>query len=72
MDTPFGTQSIRYLHPVLNYLGPPNLRSARMCSLDKAFIGHLAGGGGGRGLPSESSTFLVVGVDGGIEPPVRN
>ena len=44
MDTPFDTQLIRYLNPILNELGPKKLRSERKCSLDKAFVGPGRGG----------------------------
>ena len=45
MDTPFGTQLIRYPNPVPNSLGPKKLRSERKFSLDKAFVGQEGGGG---------------------------
>ena len=33
---------MRYLNPVPDQLGPRKVRSARKCSLDKAFVGHGA------------------------------
>ena len=66
LDAPFGTQFIRYPHPVPNSFGSNKTRSERKCSLDTAFVGHGGGGLGPRPAMANAtatSSACVLAID---------